>query len=42
MTLFHALVPQSGMFEEALAKHFGGELDPRTLDLMRANPSAWF
>jgi uncharacterized protein (DUF1810 family) len=42
MTLFHALAPQSGIFHEALAKYFGGELDPRTLDLMRANPSAWF
>jgi uncharacterized protein (DUF1810 family) len=42
MTLFHTVSPEIAVFNEALRKYFGGELDPRTLDLMRANPSAWF
>ena len=42
MTLFHTVSPEIAVFNEALQKYFGGELDPRTLDLMRANPSAWF
>jgi uncharacterized protein (DUF1810 family) len=42
MTLFHTVSPEIAVFNEALGKYFGGELDPRTLDLMRANPSAWF
>jgi uncharacterized protein (DUF1810 family) len=42
MTLFHTVSPGIAIFKEALQKYFGGELDPRTLDLMRANPSAWF
>jgi hypothetical protein len=29
------------MFKDALEKYFGGELDPRTLERMRANLSAW-
>jgi uncharacterized protein (DUF1810 family) len=41
MTLFHAISPETGMFKEALEKYFGGELDPRTLERMRANLSAW-
>jgi uncharacterized protein (DUF1810 family) len=42
MTLFHTVSPEIAVFNEALEKYFGGEVDPRTLDLMRANPSAWF
>ena len=41
MTLFHRVSPETGTFEAALAKYFGGELDARTLERMRANPSAW-
>lgn len=40
MTLFHAVSPQTGIFKEALAKYFGGESDPRTLEIIRANRSA--
>lgn len=41
-TLFHTVSPEIAVFKQALERYFGGELDPRTLDLMRANPSAWF
>jgi uncharacterized protein (DUF1810 family) len=41
MTLFHEISPDREIFKEALAKYFGGELDPRTLQRMRANPPAW-
>jgi uncharacterized protein (DUF1810 family) len=41
MTLFHEVSPENRMFKEALAKYFDGEPDPRTLERMRANPSAW-
>jgi uncharacterized protein (DUF1810 family) len=40
MTLFDPVSPQAGIFKEALAKYFGGEPDPRTLEIIRANPSA--
>jgi uncharacterized protein (DUF1810 family) len=42
MTLFRTLSPEIAVFKDALEKYFGGELDPRTLEIMRANPSAWF
>jgi len=41
MTLFHGVYPETDMFKEALVKYFGGKADPRTLEHMRANPSAW-
>jgi uncharacterized protein (DUF1810 family) len=40
MTLFHGVSPETDMFKEALVKYFGGKADPRTLERMRANPSA--
>ena len=40
MTLFHGVYPETDMFKEALVKYFGGKADPRTLERMRANPSA--
>ncbi|MBV9066952.1 MAG: DUF1810 domain-containing protein [Methylobacteriaceae bacterium] len=42
MTLFHTVSPDIAVFKDALEKYFGGELDPRTLEIMHANPSAWF
>src|SRR3954449_188199 len=41
MTLFHGVSPETDMFKEALVKYFGGKADPRTLERMWANPSAW-
>jgi uncharacterized protein (DUF1810 family) len=41
MTLFHAVSPGTGVFKEALGKYFGGNVDPRTLERMRTDPSAW-
>jgi uncharacterized protein (DUF1810 family) len=41
MTLFHEVSPRTGVFKEALGKYFGGNVDPRTLERMRTDPSAW-
>jgi uncharacterized protein (DUF1810 family) len=41
MTLFHNVSPEIGVFKTALGKYFDGDPDPRTLERMRANPSAW-
>jgi uncharacterized protein (DUF1810 family) len=41
MTLFHEVSPGTGVFKEALGKYFGGNVDPRTLERMRTDPSAW-
>jgi uncharacterized protein (DUF1810 family) len=41
MTLFDKVSPETRIFKEALEKYFSGEFDPRTLERMRANPSAW-
>jgi uncharacterized protein (DUF1810 family) len=35
MTLFAAAAPEEAVFEEALAKFFGGERDPRTVSLLQ-------
>ena len=35
MTLFQAADPDERLFTEALARYFGGEPDPRTLELLR-------
>lgn len=36
MTLFHAAAPDEPVFDEALGRFYGGEPDPRTLELLRA------
>jgi uncharacterized protein (DUF1810 family) len=36
LTLFHRAAPEAHRFSEALAKYFGGELDPRTLEQLAA------
>jgi uncharacterized protein (DUF1810 family) len=41
MTLFHEVSPGTEVFKEALGKYFGGNVDPRTLERMRTDPSAW-
>jgi uncharacterized protein (DUF1810 family) len=41
MTLFDEVSPDRETFGKALAKYFAGKPDPRTLERMRANPSAW-
>jgi uncharacterized protein (DUF1810 family) len=41
MTLFHNVSPETGVFKTALRKYFDGDPDPRTLERMRGNPSAW-
>jgi uncharacterized protein (DUF1810 family) len=35
MTLFAQLESDNQVFKDALVKHFGGEADPRTLELLR-------
>ncbi|MDB5446662.1 MAG: hypothetical protein JWQ97_1979 [Phenylobacterium sp.] len=39
LTLFAEAAPEEPRFREALAKYFGGEPDPRTLELLRGAPS---
>ena len=41
MTLFREVSPETDVFGTALAKYFGRKPDPRTLERMRADPSAW-
>jgi len=36
MTLFHEAAPAEAVFAEALSRFYGGEPDPRTLELLRA------
>ena len=35
MTLFAIAAPEESLFDEALQKFFGGERDPRTIELLR-------
>jgi uncharacterized protein (DUF1810 family) len=38
MTLFHVVSPQEPLFREALERYFGGQPDPRTMELLGQSP----
>lgn len=40
MTLFRAACPEEPLFRQALDQYFGGRPDPRTLELLAAEPSS--
>jgi uncharacterized protein (DUF1810 family) len=38
MTLFHEVSPHEPLFREALERYFGGQPDPRTMELLAQSP----